>query len=196
MPWEDGFTFKAAAYVAPLKPRRPDTARRASRPRPPHRPHPRRLLRDTTCRHRRLPLDDAAFARRVFLDLIGLLPPPEELDAFLKDATADKRTRLVRSCSADQRAYADHWLTFWNDLLRNDYPGTGYIDGGRKQITAWLYQSLLDNKPYDQFVRELISPTPDVGGLHQRHQVARQRQRQPGAASCSSRRTSRRCSSA
>ena len=65
----------------------------------------------------------------------------------------------------DRRAYADHWLTFWNDLLRNDYAGTGYIDGGRKQITGWLYQSLLDNKPYDQFVRELISPTPDSEGF-------------------------------
>lgn len=58
-------------------------------------------------------------------------------------------------------AYADHWLTFWNDLLRNDYQGTGYIDGGRKQITRWLYRSLLDNKPSDQFVRELISPSAE-----------------------------------
>ena len=32
--------------------------------------------------------------------------------------------RLMRHCLADeQRAYADHWLTFWNDLLRNDYAG-------------------------------------------------------------------------
>src|SRR5262249_59476155 len=60
-----------------------------------------------------------------------------------------------------------HWLTFWNDLLRNDYQGTGYIDGGRKQITPWLYQSLYDNKPYDQFARELISPTPDSEGFAQ-----------------------------
>ena len=56
-------------------------------------------------------------------------------------------------------------MTFWNDLLRNDYAGTGYIDGGRKQITGWLYQALIDNKPYDRFVRELISPSPESEGF-------------------------------
>ncbi len=56
-------------------------------------------------------------------------------------------------------------MTFWNDLLRNDYQGTGYIDGGRQQITGWLYRSLLDNKPYDQFVRELISPSAESEGF-------------------------------
>jgi hypothetical protein len=65
----------------------------------------------------------------------------------------------------DRVAYADHWLTFWNDLLRNDYAGTGYIDGGRKQITDWLYKSLLNNKPYDKFVRELIAPRPHSEGF-------------------------------
>src|SRR5262249_2505981 len=53
----------------------------------------------------------------------------------------------------------------WNELLRNDYAGTGYIAGGLKQISAWLYQSLIDNKRYDQFVRELISPTGDSEGF-------------------------------
>ena len=65
---------------------------------------------------------------------------------------------LIDRLLDDREAYADHWLTFWNDLLRNDYKGTGYTDGGRKQITFWLYQSLLANKPYDEFVHELISP--------------------------------------
>jgi uncharacterized protein DUF1549/uncharacterized protein DUF1553 len=110
-------------------------------------------------------VDDAAFMRRVYLDLVGLLPTPAEQDAFLSDAQPDKRGRLVRRLLDDRRAYTDHWLTFFNDLLRNDYAGTGYIDGGRKQITGWLYQSLLNNKPYDQFVRELISPTPESEGF-------------------------------
>src|SRR5262249_4280655 len=77
------------------------------------------------------------------------------------DRTPDKRDRMIQRLLDDRQAYAEHWLTFWNDLLRNDYEGTGYIDGGRKQITGWLYRSLYDNKPYDQFVRELISPTPE-----------------------------------
>jgi hypothetical protein len=61
--------------------------------------------------------------------------------------------------------YADHWLSFWNDLLRNDYTRTGYIDGGRKQITGWLYDALLANKPYNEFVAELINPTPASEGF-------------------------------
>ena len=104
------------------------------------------------------PVADAAFARRVYLDTIGLLPNAEQLDAFEKDTASDKRPSLVRSLLADRRGYADHWLTFWNDLLRNDYKGTGFIDGGRKQITGWLHAALMNNKPYDRFVAELVNP--------------------------------------
>ena len=107
------------------------------------------------------PVDDRMFLRRVSLDITGLLPTPEAQEAFLKDRSKDKRARWVGQLLEDKPRYAQHWLTFWNDLLRNDYQGTGYIDGGRKQISPWLYQALLDNKPYDQFVRELVNP---VGG--------------------------------
>ncbi|HTQ37380.1 MAG TPA: DUF1549 domain-containing protein [Pirellulales bacterium] len=108
---------------------------------------------------------DATFARRVYLDLIGLLPTPQQLDEFLADQSPNKREWLVDQLLTNNVAYADHWLTFWNDLLRNDYTGTGYIDGGRKQITQWLYASLLQNKPYDEFVRELIAPLPESQGF-------------------------------
>src|SRR5207248_281138 len=98
------------------------------------------------------PVPDSVFARRVYLDTIGLLPTPEQLDAFEKDNAHDKRAALVRSLLANKRGYADHWLTFWNDLLRNDYKGTGFINGGRKQISGWLHKALVENKPYDRFV--------------------------------------------
>ena len=110
-------------------------------------------------------VNDRMFARRVYLDTIGLLPTPAELDAFAADPAPDKRQRLVRTLLQDNPRYAQHWLTFWNDLLRNDYRGTGYIDGGRKQISAWLYAALRDNKPYDQFVRELVNPTEASEGF-------------------------------
>jgi mono/diheme cytochrome c family protein len=110
-------------------------------------------------------VDDRTYARRVYLDLVGLLPPPEELLAFEKDRSSDKRARLARRLLADNQKYAEHWLTFWNDLLRNDYAGTGYIDGGRQQITEWLYAALHDNKPYDRFVAELVNPTPESAGF-------------------------------
>lgn len=111
------------------------------------------------------PVSDQVFARRVYLDLIGLLPPPAELDAFVADKSPAKREKLVQNLLARKDDYATHWLTFWNDALRNDYVGTGYIDGGRKQITEWLYKALLTNKPYDQFVSELVNPTPDSEGF-------------------------------
>ncbi|HEY0110827.1 MAG TPA: DUF1553 domain-containing protein, partial [Fibrella sp.] len=47
----------------------------------------------------------------------------------------------------------------------NDYPGTGYMTGGRFDITTWLYQSLKANKPYNRFVRELVSPTKESAGF-------------------------------
>jgi hypothetical protein len=110
-------------------------------------------------------VEDRLFARRAYLDVIGLLPTPEELAAFLQDPAPDKRPALVRRLLADNPRYAQHWLTFWNDLLRNDYEGTGYIDGGRKQISPWLYAALLENRPYDQFVRELVNPTEASEGF-------------------------------
>lgn len=105
------------------------------------------------------PIDDRTFARRVYLDVIGLLPPPEDLAAFIAEKNPDKRRALVRRLLADNRPYAEHWLTFWNDCLRNDYKGTGYIDGGRQQITQWLLDALYSNMPFDRFTRELVAPS-------------------------------------
>jgi hypothetical protein len=110
-------------------------------------------------------VDDRLFARRVYFDVIGLLPSTDELNAFLNDKSPDKRARLVRRLLKDNQRYAEHWLTFWNDMLRNDYRGTGYIDGGRKQISAWLFSALATNMPYDQFVAQLIHPTPESEGF-------------------------------
>jgi mono/diheme cytochrome c family protein len=110
-------------------------------------------------------VDDRRFARRVYLDVIGLLPGPEELNGFVADRRPDKRARLVRELLSRHADYAQHWLTFWNDLLRNDYRGTGYIDGGRKQITGWLYEALRTNKPYNRLVAELIDPKAECEGF-------------------------------
>ena len=110
-------------------------------------------------------VDDATFARRAYFDVIGLPPRPAQLEDFVNDKTPDKRALLVRQLLADDLNYADHWLSFWNDLLRNDYKGTGYIDGGRKQITNWLYAALLTNKPYNEFVAELVNPVPASEGF-------------------------------
>jgi mono/diheme cytochrome c family protein len=110
-------------------------------------------------------VEDRVFARRVYLDAIGLLPPAEELEAFVRDEQPGKRTQLVKRVLAQDRPYAEHWLSFWNDLLRNDYRGTGYIDGGRQQISAWLFDALATNMPYDRFVAQLVNPAPGSAGF-------------------------------
>src|SRR5262245_21682284 len=164
LPWESGFSFKSNTYVPPLEPRRVKLP-----PAVGGRDHPIDRILDTYYSKNKVKLpealDDSAFLRRVYLDLIGQLPTPDEQQAFLKDTAKDRRTAVIKRLLAEVRPYAEHWLTFWNDALRNDYAGTGYIDRGRKQISAWLYQSLLDNNPYDQFARELISPSADSEGF-------------------------------
>jgi uncharacterized membrane protein/mono/diheme cytochrome c family protein len=103
-------------------------------------------------------VNDRIYLRRIYLDIIGVVPSPEELTAFAQDSRPDKRAIWVRQLLNRNDDYALHWLTFWNDALRNDYSGTGYITKGRSNISDWLYNSLLTNKPYNQFVKELLNP--------------------------------------
>src|SRR5262245_13452938 len=99
---------------------------------------------------------DAIFARRVYLDVWGLLPTPAQLDRFLEDSKPNKRERLVDALLSDHRNYSEHWISFWNDLLRND-EGVVY-HGERQTITTWLLKALEDNLPYNQFVSALLNP--------------------------------------
>ncbi len=165
MLWQQGFSFSEKTYEIPLKPRRPKLP-----PVQQGRENPvDRIIDAYLAKHklpRPAPVSDDVFIRRVTLDLVGLLPTPKQRADFLADQSADKRTKYIQSLLADDIAYADHWLTFWNDLLRNDYTGTGFITGGRTQISKWLYAALVNNMPYDQFTRELIAPpTPESSGF-------------------------------
>jgi hypothetical protein len=163
LPWEAGFTFGGERYEAPLQPRRPEL--------PPGSPDANpidRFVDDWMAEReveRPAPLDDASFLRRVSFDLIGLPPTPGELSAFLADESPDKRAGIIAELLARDADYADHWLTFWNDLLRNAYDGTGFITGGRRRITGWLYGALHTNLPYDEFVRQLVAPTEESSGF-------------------------------
>jgi hypothetical protein len=102
------------------------------------------------------PISDRAFARRTYLDVWGLLPLPSQLADFVNCKESDKRQRLVESLLANHRNYTEHWISFWNDLLRND-EGVNYA-GTRQSITPWLYAALRENMPYDRFVQKLLNP--------------------------------------
>jgi len=162
--WETGYAFKRPSYKAPLKHRLPELPAAID-----GRTHPLdRLLDDYLAKHQTaLPplIDDAGFARRLYLDLLGILPEPEVFEKFLKSNAPDKRSQLVDSLLQRKTEYTENWLSFWNDLLRNDYGGTGFITGGRKQISSWLYDAIYTNKPYDRMVRELVNPSPETEGL-------------------------------
>ena len=176
LPWDDDYSFALNTYEPPLSPRRPEL--------PPvydDRDHPIDRILDQYLRERELTrperVDDATFARRISLDLVGLLPDRQRLAEFSMDPLDDKRERLIDELLADNIAYADHWLSFFNDLLRNDYSGTGFITGGRRQVTGWLYRSLVANKRFDQLARELIAPPSDesrgyIDGIKWRGEVS------------------------
>jgi hypothetical protein len=165
LPWDENVSFGrvAPANLIPRKPALPAKPEGFASDNPVD-----LLLRPYfEARHFNAPevVEDRVFARRAYLDVIGLLPSREELDAFVEDSRANKRERLIQRLLGDHQHYAEHWLTFWNDALRNDYQGTGYIDGGRKQITPWLYSALARNVPYDKFVAQLINPTKENEGF-------------------------------
>jgi len=105
------------------------------------------------------PVSDALFARRTYLDVWGLLPTPDELQRFVEDRTPDKRAALVATLLADDQKYAEHWMSFWNDLLRNEDGVTYFSEtAGRKSITEWLFPALKANVRYDELVTKLLNP--------------------------------------
>ncbi|MEK6236214.1 MAG: DUF1549 domain-containing protein, partial [Planctomycetales bacterium] len=116
-----------------------------------------------TAKHRALgiipspPASDSEFLRRVHLDAIGMLPTPEEAKAFLDDARSDKRSRLIDALLA-RDAFADMWSAKWGDLLRiNREQPSNLREKGMWTYYRWLWESIQQNKPMDQFVTELLT---------------------------------------
>lgn len=99
------------------------------------------------------PCDDSEFLRRSTLDVIGKPPTPEEAREFLDDPSPDKRAKWIERLLEHPR-FADHWANKWADLLRPNPDRVGiksvYI------LDQWLRESFRENKPYDQFVREIV----------------------------------------
>lgn len=147
-PWVDVEKNKLPDWVAPLAPRVVTLPSGAGNPIDRFLGKPEKGI--TT---------DSAFARRAFLDLWGIAPSPQDLDQFESDRGAGKRERLIERLLGNERRYTGHWISWWNDLLRND---TGVVyHGDRKSITPWLDRALQTNLPYDEMVRELLNP---IGG--------------------------------
>ncbi|MDC3353231.1 DUF1549 and DUF1553 domain-containing protein [Verrucomicrobiales bacterium] len=104
--------------------------------------------------------DDATFLRRVTLDIAGRLPTIEEAAAFAADTNADKRDRVIDAL-LDSPDYADYFANKWATLLKNRRESKADITANFA-FHSWVRDSLLANKPYDQFVREILAATGTI----------------------------------
>ena len=100
---------------------------------------------------------DAVFVRRVYLDVIGTLPTAEETKKFLSDATPDKRAVLIDEL-LDRSEFADYWAMKWADVLRvkAEFPINLWPNGAMVYY-RWIHASIRENKPFDQFARDLLT---------------------------------------
>lgn len=96
---------------------------------------------------------DAVFLRRVYLDVLGILPRPSEVLSFLEDPDPDKRAKWI-DMVLNRPEYADYWAQKWADLLLVNHDKLG--DRGSYEMHRWLRSQFAHNRPYDQWVRELI----------------------------------------
>jgi len=108
------------------------------------------------------PCDDATFLRRVTLDVTGRLPTEEEAAAFFADKSPDRRDQVIDRL-LESSDYADFFAGKWTALLKNRRDEATDIVSNFA-FHAWVRDSLLANKPYDQFVRELLGATGTVIG--------------------------------
>lgn len=99
------------------------------------------------------PADDAAFLRRAYIDIIGLIPTAAEARRFLADRSQDKRAKLVDQLLR-RPEYADYWATYWGDHLSNTRQLL--YNKGPWTFTRWLNDAFRRNLPYDEFVRQLL----------------------------------------
>jgi hypothetical protein len=104
------------------------------------------------------PADRHTLARRVFLDLIGVPPTPEEADEFVNDASPDAYERLVERLLASP-AYGERWARRWLDLAR--YADTNGYEKDRARsmwpYRDWVIQAINDDLPFDQFTIDQIA---------------------------------------
>ena len=98
--------------------------------------------------------DDATFFRRLHLDAIGTLPRPDEVRTFLADRDPDKRTKAIDKV-LDRPEYAAYWGMKWADVLLVNRDKLG--DRGAYEMHRWLVAQMARNRPYDEWVRELIA---------------------------------------
>jgi len=101
------------------------------------------------------PVDDAAFLRRVSLDLTGKVPDQETLRKFVADSTADKRVRVVDDLLRTD-AYATNWGRYWRDAITYHTPASAnYLRW--KEFDKWWAEQFRRNRPWNEVVAALVT---------------------------------------
>ena len=99
---------------------------------------------------------DEEFVRRVYLDVIGILPSLEEVTAFAEDVDPAKRAKIVDRL-LERPEYSKFWALKWGDLLRLT---SGQVTNeGVYKYYRWVERSFRENQPYDEFATELLTAT-------------------------------------
>ncbi len=97
---------------------------------------------------------DAEFLRRLYLDAIGTLPKPDEIRSFLKDTDLKKRAKAIDAV-LERPEFLDWWALKWGDLLRINRQALD--EKGMWSFHNWVRASVRDNKPADEFAREILT---------------------------------------
>jgi mono/diheme cytochrome c family protein len=126
--------------------------------------------------------DRRTLIRRAYFDLLGLPPPPEAVEPFVKDKAPDAFARLVDRLLQSPH-YGERWGRHWLDVAR--YADSGGYETDMYYRNAWRYRdyvvkSFNDDKPYDRFVQEQIAGDeiwPDDLALHGNYQVSAKKQK-------------------
>jgi hypothetical protein len=103
---------------------------------------------------------DSEFIRRVTLDLCGKLPSADEVRAFLADRRPDRRARLIDRF-LDSPDYAAFFALRWGSILRNSPKKGGLDERATYAFADWLKDMIARNRPYDEFVRGILTATGD-----------------------------------
>ena len=102
------------------------------------------------------PAGDSEFIRRLYLDAAGILPTPAEVERFLKDNSSHKRKLLIEQLMR-RPEFVDAWAYKWSDLLL--VSSNHLSDEGMWSYYNWIRQSVEANKPWNQFVDEIVTAT-------------------------------------
>ena len=105
---------------------------------------------------------DAEFVRRIFLDLTGRIPQPEQVVAFLNDTTADKRSKLIEQLLASE-GYVSQFTLYFNNQFQvtRGFPSNVRLVG-RNLFHDFLRDFVANDKPYNQFVQQLLTSSGDA----------------------------------